>query len=106
MIDHEIVLVTELNDEAHQLDSTRLTTAASSDRRRSHPLNLITDVIGFNRYYGWYTENTDGVAEELDALHAAIPGRAFGISEYGAGASIYRTRDRSQTAENHRRLAS
>jgi beta-galactosidase len=89
MRDHEIVLVTELNDEAHRLDSTRLTTAASYIAEGPHPLNQITDVMGFNRYYGWYTENIAAWPKNLDALHASIPGRSFGISEYGAGASIF-----------------
>jgi len=89
MIDHQIVLVTELNDEAHQLDSTRLTTAASLINEGANPLNMITDVIGFNRYYGWYSDHIDAWPKKLDALHAEIPGRAFCISEYGAGASIF-----------------
>jgi beta-galactosidase len=89
MIDHQIVLVTELNDEAHQLDSTRLTTAASLISEGKNQLNLITDVIGFNRYYGWYSDHIDAWPKKLDALHTEIPARAFGISEYGAGASIF-----------------
>jgi beta-galactosidase len=86
---HEIVVVTELNDEAHQFDPTRLTTAASYIKEGTHPLNGITDVMGFNRYYGWYTDNTGVWGKNLDELHREIPGRSFGISEYGAGASIY-----------------
>lgn len=88
MLDAEIQLVKQLNDEAHQLDSTRLTTAASNVDAK-HEMNLITDVIGFNRYLGWYSKSTAAWPEELDSIHARIPGRAFGISEYGAGASVY-----------------
>lgn len=89
IFDHEIALITELNDEAHQLDPTRLTTAASNIADGTNPLHQITDVMGFNRYYSWYSDNIGTWPKALDALHAAIPGRAFGISEYGAGASIY-----------------
>src|ERR1022692_4801691 len=84
-----MLLVNQLNDEAHQLDSTRLTTAASSSRAADYPLNLITDVIGLNRYYGWYSDNISVWPKNLDAMHARIPGHAYGISEYGAGASIF-----------------
>jgi beta-galactosidase len=89
MVDHELLLVNELNDEAHQLDATRLTTAASSIPQVAHPFNRITDVIGFNLYYGWYAENIRAWPRRLSALHAQAPGRAFCVSEYGAGASAF-----------------
>jgi beta-galactosidase len=86
---HQIDLVTALNQLAHELDPTRLTTAATNRPKPEYPLNLITDVIGFNRYDGWYRKSTSDWPAELDATHAGQPGRAVGISEYGAGASIY-----------------
>jgi beta-galactosidase len=89
ILDHEVALITALNDEAHQLDPTRLTTAASNIDDGRHPLHQITDVIAFNRYYGWYTDTISVWPKDLDALHASIPNRAMGISEYGAGASIF-----------------
>ncbi|HEX4055612.1 MAG TPA: glycoside hydrolase family 2 TIM barrel-domain containing protein [Tepidisphaeraceae bacterium] len=89
MLDSEIQLVKQLNDEAHQLDSTRLTTAASNIDNVKQELNQITDVIGFNRYLGWYTKSNADWPAELDSIHARIPNRAFCISEYGAGASVY-----------------
>jgi len=89
MLDHEVQVVKDLNEEAHQLDPTRLTTAASYSQQATLPLNQITDIIGFNRYEGWYTKTPAAWPEDLDALRAQIPGRAFGISEYGAGASVF-----------------
>ncbi len=88
MLDHEIQLVTELNLLAHELDPTRLTTAASI-AAPAYPLNAITDVMGFNRYDGWYVKSSENWPAELDGLHAALPTRGLAISEYGAGASIY-----------------
>jgi len=85
---HENVLITELNDEAHNLDSSRLTTAASNADQGNYPLNMITDIIAINRYYGWYSKTAAAWPSELDHLHAQLPGRGMGISEYGAGASI------------------
>jgi beta-galactosidase len=89
MLDRQVQVVKDLNEEAHQLDPTRLTTAATYSVQGTLPLNQITDVIGFNRYEGWYVKTPADWPMDLDALHAQIPGRAFCISEYGAGASVF-----------------
>ena len=90
MLQREVQVVKDLNDEAHQLDPTRLTTAASlSMEEAALTLNQITDVIGFNRYEGWYIKTPAAWPIDLDTLRTDIPTRAFGISEYGAGASIF-----------------
>ncbi len=86
---HQIDLVTQLNDLAHQLDSTRLTTGATNRPEPSYPLNLITDVMAFKRYDGWYSKTLSDWGDELDRIHKAMPNRGAGMSEYGAGASIY-----------------
>lgn len=52
----------------------------------------VTDLIGYNRYYGWYMpdplEAKAQVGAELDRLHAKHPGLPMSISEWGAGAGI------------------
>jgi beta-galactosidase len=53
------------------------------------PRNLLTDVIAFNKYYGWYGGGYSRLGEFLDQFHAANPSVPIGISEYGAGASLY-----------------
>lgn len=80
-------IVKPLNQLAKDLDSTRLTTAASCIKSRD-PLNAVTDVMAFNRYYGWYNGKPTDWPEALDTLHQDWPNRGIGISEYGAGASI------------------
>jgi beta-galactosidase len=80
-------LVHELNDIAHTIDPDRVTVAASH-LPAEIPLNQYPDIIGFNRYFGWYTDTIAAWPTELDKLHAALPDTAIGISEYGAGASI------------------
>ncbi len=80
-------LVKPLNQLAKDLDPTRLTTAASCIRSVD-PLNAVTDVMAFNRYFGWYTGKPSDWPGALDALHQDWPNRGIGISEYGAGASI------------------
>jgi beta-galactosidase len=51
-----------------------------------------TDLIGYNRYYGWYyPKPLDARAEfaaKLDHLHAKHPQLPISISEYGAGGAI------------------
>jgi beta-galactosidase len=47
------------------------------------------DMIGYNRYYGWYYPETLKAAAQLgsqmDKFHAKHPTRPIAISEYGAG---------------------
>ena len=83
-------LIPQLNSLAHSEDSTRLTTGASFNKiSDSSALNTSTDVIGVNQYYGWYAGVPDELATWADNVHAAYPTRKIGLSEYGAGASIY-----------------
>lgn len=78
--------IRELNVLAHAEDPSRPTTAASN---QGGELNTLTDLICWNQYYGWYGGTPAGIGEWADATHKAYPGRCIGISEYGAGASIY-----------------
>lgn len=88
--DNPVEYVRELNALAHREDSTRPTTAASN---QGGALNFITDNIAWNRYDGWYGGTPEGLGRWLDATHAARPQLRIGISEYGAGASIYHQQD-------------
>jgi beta-galactosidase len=81
-------VVRTLVQTAHQEDPTRLTTAAS-DAADNAVINTIPDVIAFNKYYGWYGGVTSQFGPWADNIHQAQPNRPIGISEYGAGASIY-----------------
>ena len=85
-------LVAELNAEARRLDPTRPTTAAD-DQSPSNPLGYITDIVAFNRYPGWYGGKPSEYPSILDGIRKVVearsPGRCIGMSEYGAGASIY-----------------
>ena len=82
-----IHLTSDLNALAKQLDPSRPTTCADNGPP-DFPLNAVTDLLGFNRYWGWYDGGVEKWAK-LDDLHAALPGRPLAITEYGAGASIH-----------------
>jgi hypothetical protein len=45
--------------------------------------------VAFNKYYGWYGGTPSQFAPWADNIHATYPTRCIGMSEYGAGASIY-----------------
>ena len=78
-------IVDELNALAHELDPFRLTVSAT-DQEGSY--NLITDAIGWNKYYGWYTDSVHDFGPFMDDWHARHPQTLLAISEYGGGASI------------------
>jgi beta-galactosidase len=84
-------LVADLNNLAHQQDPTRMTTLAICQGTKcpslTSTLNQTTDLLGLNMYTGWYQGTLSGVGPQLDSVRAASPGRALGLSEYGAGAS-------------------
>lgn len=88
--DNPIEYIKELNELAHQEDPTRLSTSASN---QSGEMNFITDAIAWNKYNGWYGGTPADLGEWLDATHRQSPELRIGISEYGAGASIYHQQD-------------
>ncbi len=81
-------LVAQLVQLSHTLDPDRLTTAAS-DQSAGAAINYLPDVSSFNEYFGWYYGQTTDFGTWADTIHAIYPNRAIGLSEYGAGASIY-----------------
>ena len=74
----------ELNDLAHELDPTRLTTLAHvSMTPTDGPMHGITDVESYNHYFGWYGGKMEDNGPWLDKYHAEHPDICIGVSEYG-----------------------
>ncbi|HEY0799810.1 MAG TPA: malectin domain-containing carbohydrate-binding protein, partial [Steroidobacteraceae bacterium] len=48
----------------------------------------IADVVGYNRYFGWYTGQFADFGVMLDEAHARHPQLPISVSEYGAGAAL------------------
>jgi len=69
-------------------DPSRPTAYAHCCQADDDPKAMITDLIAFNRYMGWYTEEGSGIGAWADGYHRRYPSRPFLVSEYGAGASI------------------
>ncbi|MGN1147908.1 MAG: glycoside hydrolase family 2 TIM barrel-domain containing protein, partial [Lachnospiraceae bacterium] len=83
-----------LNDLAHSLDPTRLTTQAvvtmcSMDEEYVH----IPDVVSYNHYYGWYGGTTSMNGEFMDTFHRKYPEQPIGMSEYGCEALNWHSSD-------------
>ncbi|MHA6481738.1 glycoside hydrolase family 2 protein [Paenibacillus sp. strain BS8-2] len=99
-------LVSELNELTKKEDPTRLSTMANvmfvpDDDDYNH----VTDIVGYNKYYGWYQGQAEDFAGWIDGFHATNPNVSLGISEYGAeGILQYHTNDpkvKDYTEEYH-----
>lgn len=87
--------IKELNTIVKTEDPSRLSVGASMLNPDDHPsLHNITDVIAWNRYFGWYYKEPADMGIFLDEVHANFPEYKIGISEYGAGGSIFQHTDK------------
>ncbi|ETZ23039.1 glycoside hydrolase family 2 TIM barrel-domain containing protein [Pedobacter sp. V48] len=73
---------------AKKEDPGRLTTLASN--LGTEEFSGLTDLMGWNKYYGWYGGSFGQVGEWADQTHLALPQKPIAISEYGAGASPFK----------------
>lgn len=73
-------------------DCCELTPAKKPDYQP--PLTGEADLMGYNRYYGWYYGKVADLGPHLDTLHAKYPAVPISVSEYGAGGAL------SQHVEN------
>lgn len=84
-----------LNDLAHKMDPTRLTTMAVISGcplvPESEPYLSTPDVHSWNHYFGWYGGSIDSYGPWFDAYHKAHPDRPVGLSEYGCEAFKWHT---------------
>ncbi|MEK5057658.1 beta-galactosidase [Paenibacillus sp. FSL H7-0326] len=78
-------LVKELHALTKNEDPTRLTTMANVlFVSEEDEYNGMTDVIGYNKYYGWYHGQPEDFTPWLDKFHSINPDVPLAISEYGA----------------------
>ena len=88
--DARLAFLSNLIDEARELDHSRLITAATeltsdgTDLHLSDPLGDRLDVIGVNEYFGWYS----GRPEDIPGLKwNSSFDKPLIVSEFGAGAA-------------------
>ena len=75
-------------------EDVRLSTMAGVEQvdKGTEKLAGATDLIGYNRYYGWYypqpLKAAEQLAAQMDKFHVKHPTLPISISEYGAGGAI------------------
>ena len=94
MTDEIFALYEELNALAKTDDSTRLVTYADN-QFWGRFLELPADVVGYNRYFGWYKDagEAERFGEWLDSYHGIREKRPICVSEYGGGGAISQHKD-------------
>ena len=86
-----------LNDLAHEMDKTRLTTIACvSMCSMDDPYVQIPDVVSYNHYFGWYGGDTSMNGPWFDEFHEKYPNIPIGCSEYGCEALNWHTSNPEQ----------
>ncbi len=90
-----VELLRELSALAHQEDPGRPTTFADCCEEpemltgsKNPVLAGTADLVGYNRYYGWYYGKPQDLGGHLDHFHAVHPDMPMSVSEYGAGGAI------------------
>ena len=77
--------IKELDELVKKLDKTRYSTCAQlSILDQASPLNIITDTLGYNHYFGWYDFGFEYLNKWLDNFHREYPKTRLCLSEYGA----------------------
>lgn len=67
-----------------ELDADRYTAEANIySVPNESPLNRMTDLVGYNLYYGWYYDEIVGLQKRLDEFHAVCPEIPLLVTEYG-----------------------
>lgn len=80
----------KIKNEAQSLDPDRILTAANLYPMKSKSkLNQMTEMIGYNIYFGWYYGEMTDYGAFLDRLHGELPHTALGVSEYGVDAQTW-----------------
>ena len=88
-------LLRELNALSHAEDRSRPTVIAdcceATPGEKVDYLPTLTgesDLMGYNRYFGWYYGKVGDLGPHLDALHSKYPNVPLSVSEYGAGGAL------------------
>jgi hypothetical protein len=91
-------MMEQLRDDVKKWDPSRPVAAAGSfpDKLR---LNRVPEVLGFNRYPGWYGFTPDYMAEMIDEICRKSSRGSFGMTEFGAGGSVNQHGDAKEPCE-------
>ena len=78
-----------LNGIARGLDPSRPTACAQvAMTKPDTALNKLTELLGYNHYFGWYLQTVNALDKWLDDFHKKAPQAKLCLSEYGAEAVL------------------
>lgn len=95
--DNPLDYIKELNDLCHKEDPTRFTAASSSN---DGAINFVTDIIGWNQYFGWETNFVSDLDIWLEQLSNKWKSLKSGLSEYGAEGNMSQWQDKISRPDN------
>ncbi|MFV8343682.1 glycoside hydrolase family 2 protein [Flavobacterium sp. XS2P39] len=84
--DNSNAFLVKMNGIVKKEDPTRKTVLAT--HLDTGAFENSTDLVAWNKYFGWYEGEPDNIGKWMDKKHTQIPNRPISLSEYGAGASI------------------
>ncbi|MGO4548249.1 glycoside hydrolase family 2 protein [Paenibacillus sp. 2TAB23] len=80
--------IRQLHAMAKQLDPNRLSAQANIySVENDNLIHDLTDMVGYNLYYGWYYGELNGLGSRLDEFHRVNPQVPVLVSEYGVDAN-------------------
>lgn len=81
-------LTQSLHDLAKTEDPDRYTVAVNGYGHMEHPVNLVADIQGMNRYFGWYEKKIQDIKPWVENLEKEYPHQKLMLTEYGADANL------------------
>lgn len=82
-------LTASLHDLAKTEDPDRYTVSVNGYGHMEHPVNLVADIQGMNRYFGWYEKELKDIEPWVEGLEKNYPHQRVMLTEYGADANIH-----------------
>ena len=81
-------LTQSLHDLAKTEDQDRYTVSVNGYGHMEHPVNLVADIQGMNRYFGWYEKKIQDIKPWVENLEKEYPHQKLMLTEYGADANL------------------
>jgi beta-galactosidase len=77
-------MVTDIVSIAKEINPSRFIAQANIHSvANESPLNELTDLVGYNLYYGWYYKEMQDLGKRLDEFHEVRPNIPVMVTEYG-----------------------
>ena len=81
-------LTQSLHDLAKTEDPDRYTVSVNGYGHMEHPVNLVADIQGMNRYFGWSAKKIQDIKPWVENLEKEYPHQKLMLTEYGADANL------------------